>query len=260
MERKIAKRYDEYIIHMNKILIANWKMKPTTLEEVVHVASACDTPDVIIAPPAIFFDAVHRVAPKAILAVQTISDEDPVGGGAYTGEISATMAKASGAAYAIVGHSERRQYNHETDAQIAKKVVTAYTAGIQPVLCVGERKEVRARGFIAAQEFVQEQLRNNLSLIYTSAPRIIVAYEPIWAIGTGDNATPQQAVDMAIVIKKMVTEIIPSATVSVLYGGSVTGENAEQFLQKKEIDGLLVGGASVNVDSFSRIITSARNA
>ncbi len=242
---------------MDKLIIGNWKMRPTTRGEAEALARASDAAGVVVAPPFPFLDVASRIITRAALAVQNVFSEDPEGGGAYTGEVSCAMARAMGARYAIIGHSERREYLRESDAMIAKKVSAAIAAGLTPVLCVGEKKEVRDKGSDAARVFVETQLLADLTLIRGSA-EVIVAYEPVWAIGTGDNATPEVASAMSEMIRTTVAKNFPALNIRVLYGGSVSEENIASFAAERRIDGFLVGGASAKAAEFAKMITTVR--
>jgi len=238
---------------MKKLIIANWKMNPSSVSAAVRLAAKTEKGalksgnDIVVAPPFPFLLSVKKVLKKAKLGAQDDFWENQ---GAYTGEISPAMLKSSGVKYVIVGHSERRRLG-ETDDAINKKIKASLKAGLKPILCVGESLEVRKKGLTAAKNFVKSQLKKDLK----GLPRpggIIVAYEPIWAIGTGKSDKPQDTVEMAIFIKG-----IAGSKAKILYGGSVTSKNAKNFLQYKEIDGALVGGASLKAGEFNKIINSA---
>ena len=176
--------------------------------------------------------------------------------GAYTGEISAAMLQEIGVDYCIVGHSERRQYFGETDETVNRKLKTLLPAGITPILCVGEVLEEREEG--REQEVVRSQVMKAFEGIEGSdAEKIVIAYEPVWAIGTGRTATPQQANDMCGCIRTVLEELyddVISDRVVIQYGGSVKPENATEIMNMEEIDGALVGGASLDASKFSEII------
>ena len=176
--------------------------------------------------------------------------------GAYTGEISAAMLQEIGVDYCIVGHSERRQYFGETDETVNRKLKTLLPTGITPILCVGEVLEEREEG--REQEVVRSQVMKAFEGIEGSdAEKIVIAYEPVWAIGTGRTATPQQANDMCGCIRTVLEELyddVISDRVVIQYGGSVKPENATEIMNMEEIDGALVGGASLDASKFSEII------
>lgn len=245
-----------------KLIIANWKMNPATLNEAVALARATDIDGLVIAPPFPFLEAVKKEIKKATLGAQDVADENPPGGGPYTGEVSASELKSLGVQYVIVGHSERRRLG-ETDEMIAKKMKAAVDAGLIPVLCVGETAEEHSTG--RAKEVVSRELKIGLFLL-TLDPKpsmlnaFAIAYEPIWAISTNKNAvadTPEDAANMVVYIRGQLGKLgFPPAT-PVLYGGSVNAANAEGFLNKKEIDGALVGGASLEPDDIKKIVVEA---
>ena len=244
---------------MKKILVANWKMKPTTLADVELLTRASDAEGVVLAPPFPYLDFVKKMARHAGLCVQNVFFENPKNGGAFTGEVSCAMAKAMGATYAIIGHSERRQFLGESDAMIARKVAVALEAGLIPILCVGERHEVRHKGEAQAVGFVGMQLMTDLSLLKNEPSELIVAYEPVWAIGTGNNATPEQASVMSSAIRKAISTNHPSLRLKVLYGCSVNAGNIAGFARERDIDGFLVGGASADAGEFPKLISIIHN-
>ena len=176
--------------------------------------------------------------------------------GAYTGEISAAMLQEIGVDYCIVGHSERRQYFGETDETVNRKLKTLFEAGIAPILCVGEVLEEREAG--REQEVVRSQVKKAFEGIEgCDAEKVVIAYEPVWAIGTGRTASPQQANEMCACIRMMLDELYGEETadrVVIQYGGSVKPENATDIMNMEEIDGALVGGASLDASKFSEII------
>lgn len=246
--------YIDTLIAMTKLLIANWKMKPATATEAVKLAKASDVKGVCIAPPFPFLSLVKSVLKKATLGTQDIFYENPKTGGAFTGAVSIAMVKSLGVKFAIIGHSERRGYFGETDEQVTKKISLAFENGILPVLCVGESLSMRQRGIMEAKAFVALQLAKDLSQVPSRATKIVVAYEPIWAIGTGNNDTAENAADMARHIKSMVAKNKPGLRAQVLYGGSVSIKNVINFAREKDIDGFLVGGASADAKEWKAII------
>lgn len=177
--------------------------------------------------------------------------------GAYTGEVSAAMLKDLGVRYAIVGHSERRQYHDETDAVVALKAQRALASGVTPIVCVGETLAEREAGL--TEDVVKRQLA---AVIHTNGhciSEIVVAYEPVWAIGTGKTASPEQAQQVHAVLRGQLKAATPHADrVHILYGGSMNAANASQLLGQPDIDGGLVGGASLKAPDFLSIITAAR--
>ncbi|MBI3791049.1 MAG: triose-phosphate isomerase, partial [Gemmatimonadetes bacterium] len=212
---------------------------------------------VIFFPSARAFSAVAdacRERTDILLGVQNIHWEDK---GAFTGESSAAMARDAGARMVLVGHSERRHVFGETDAMQARKCAAAVRAGLTPVLCVGELLPQREAG--KAEAVVLEQLRLGLAEVEpATVERMLIAYEPVWAIGTGKTATPADASTMHAVIRSHLRELLgeKSKAVPILYGGSVNRTNAATLLAAGDVDGLLVGGASLEAETWSSIVSS----
>lgn len=214
--------------------------------------------DVLVCPPFVSIGmAVNYLHDTDIhVGAQTLHSEE---NGAYTGEVSATMLTESGCNYVIVGHSERRQYFGETDTSVNKKARKALEHKLAPVICVGESLEERKseKHF----ELVKNQVTAALfELTEEELLDVVIAYEPIWAIGTGETATPEQAQEMHEHIRKTVAELYSEETadqVNILYGGSMKPANAKELLGQKDVDGGLIGGASLQADSFSEIISIA---
>ncbi|OGY58520.1 MAG: triose-phosphate isomerase [Candidatus Colwellbacteria bacterium RIFCSPHIGHO2_12_FULL_44_17] len=233
-----------------KLIVANWKSNPLSEDEAVKLATATDALGVVLAPPYPFLSSISKVIKKAELGAQDMFWGDI---GAYTGEISWHHLQHLNVRYVIVGHSERRKYLGETDGLINLKVKAALKAGLKTILCVGEpyrlKEQNDAEKDAFARNYVEHQLDEGLKGV-TETANLIIAYEPIWAIGTGAADTPENTVQMAEFIKKKVP-------VKVLYGGSVTSENSANFLEKKEIDGALVGGASLNAEDFNKMVKKA---
>ena len=242
------------------VFAANWKMNngPTAARAFVAAFTARWTPrddrSVIFFPPALAVSAVvHALGGRSDLAVgvQNIWTEDK---GAFTGETSAPMAKDAGARYVLVGHSERRHVFGETDAETALKCAASVRSGLTPILCVGELLTQREAG--ETNDVVLEQLHAGLGRL---APDVVssmaIAYEPVWAIGTGKTATPDDAANVHVVIRSALAEIVGVAaeSIPILYGGSVNGANAAALLAASGVDGLLVGGASLDVESWLAI-------
>jgi triosephosphate isomerase (TIM) len=252
---------------MGKLIVANWKEHPKTEAEALKLFKAVARArrsktgaavEVAICPPFIYLEEITRVfkrmSPTArrglALGAQDVFWEEQ---GAFTGEVGPRMLRSLGVKYAILGHSERRKFAKETDAMINKKVALAAHDGLKIILCVGESLAVRQKGIAAAKNFVQQQLLKDLKNVVLKSGDIAIAYEPIWAIGTGKNDSPEDARAMAQFIKKLLKErkqIKPRF----LYGGSVNSKNAGDYVQLKEIDGALVGGASLKADEFIKII------
>jgi len=245
-----------------KILIGNWKMNPVTRVDAIRLAKSVDLKSAIIAPPFTYIESVGKALRKATLGAQDVFWNKNLKGRAATGEISVDMLKNLGVKYVIIGHSERRGFYGETDALVNKKTIEVLNAGIKAVVCVGESWSVRKRGEKFAQKFVGKQLKSGLSSINRikeAKNNLIIAYEPIWAIGTGKSASSGDASVMAKFIIKEVTKL--KLSVKILYGGSVNGNNIREFLNSKGIDGALVGGASINHSEFKKIwrIASQKN-
>jgi triosephosphate isomerase len=234
-----------------KLIVANWKMAVDldavrAFEGEWNDCPAVTTADVVVAPPAVF---VHHAA--ALHGVSLCGQDVSIhSAGAHTGEVSAAMLKALGCRYGIVGHSERRSGHSETNAVIAEKALRLETEGLRPIICVGEslleRQSGGAESVIAAQ--VTESCRG-----LNTIP--IIAYEPVWAIGSGESASPNDVVAMHRHIKQTLDQAF-AADVPVLYGGSVNPENCTQFTAHPEVNGLLVGGASLNARQFWNMCSS----
>jgi len=252
---------------MRKIIIAgNWKMYKNVTEatelvnEFKDKVSSIKKTGIIVCPPATNLTTVYEIVKDTNIGVgaQNIHWEVQ---GAYTGENSADMIKSTGAEYVIIGHSERRQYFGETDEIVNNKLNTALDAGLKPIVCIGEILEERESGI--TKDVVKTQLTGALQGISTeSMQNIILAYEPVWAIGTGKTATPDQAQDVHSFIRSILNDLYGASTSSltvIQYGGSVKPENAEDLLSQPDIDGALVGGACLKADSFSEIIVIAES-
>jgi triosephosphate isomerase len=246
------------------IIAGNWKMN-TTREEARSliegiVASSARYPDVeqVVCPPAVYLmlaAELTRGSPVKVGAQNMFWEH----AGAYTGECSPAMI-AEFCQYVIVGHSERRRYFHETDEDVNRKVRAALAAGLRPIMCVGETLDERQAGKTA--EVLTRQLRNGLAGVDVD-DRLVVAYEPIWAIGTGVAATPEMANEAIARVRGEIAEVAGAQVASAIriqYGGSVSPGNAGELLRQPEIDGALVGGASLKADSFLSIIAQAQDA
>jgi len=250
----------------SKLIAANWKEHPKSAAEAFAlfraVAKAPRAPgvEVVVCPPFLYLEEVirefKRMAPPAraqlAIGAQDVFWEDQ---GAYTGEVGPAMLRSLGAKYVIVGHSERRRFEKETDAMINKKIAAALRDGLNVILCVGESLSVREKGVDVAKKFVAQQLAKDLKDVLPKAGSLLVAYEPIWAIGTGRSDKPEDAREMALFIKKLLKQT-KQISVKFLYGGSVNGKNAADYVQLNDIDGALVGGASLKADEFKKIINA----
>jgi triosephosphate isomerase len=246
------------------LLVGNWKMNGTRAEcvdrarEIVGgLANARTAGDIAVAPPYTALAAVKEVLENSEvqLAAQNCHWEDS---GAYTGEVSPLMLKESGCDSVILGHSERRQILHETDRMVAQKIAALSRHALRPIVCVGETlQERRAR---RTWSVIERQLRVALKAAAKAAIETVeIAYEPVWAIGTGQNATPEQISEVHDQIRKFVVKVFGAEKgerVRILYGGSVKPENAAALMSTPEVNGLLVGGASLNPDAFLSIAQS----
>ena len=223
--------------------------------DVARQSGAADV-DVTVCPPSVWLDAVReRLRGSGVaLGAQTVH---PAESGAFTGEVSVAMLTDVGARYVIVGHSERRQLFGESDADAAARVAAAQAAGLAPILCVGETLDQRDAG--DAEATVLAQLAASLDGV-ESAGDLVVAYEPVWAIGTGRTATPEQAQAMHAAIRSWLTDRFGDGHVEILYGGSVKPGNAADLFAQPDLDGALVGGASLDAASFGAIVDAASEA
>jgi triosephosphate isomerase len=248
-----------------KLIIAgNWKMNKTVAEgldlaqglkrELANVKEV----DIVICPP---FTSLSEISKEIMhtsirLGAQNMSEHHY---GAYTGEIAAGMLKEFLVRYVILGHSERRQFQKESDELISKKAVAAHAAQIKPIVCVGETLEEREAG--NTEKIVERQLKGSLAGITTEQmEETIIAYEPVWAIGTGKTASPEQAQEVHAFIRKKLTFIFSEQVakrVRIQYGGSVKPQNARELMGQPDVDGALVGGASLEIRSFSDIIKNS---
>jgi triosephosphate isomerase (TIM) len=249
--------------HSRPVFAANWKMNLDPVEASAFLDGFLaryaprDDRTVILFPSALVVSAVRegvQPRPDIRLGVQNVSTEEK---GAFTGENSAAMAAGAGASFVLVGHSERRHIFGETDAQVAQKCSRVVAHGLVPVLCVGETIEQRERG--ETGEVVLHQLRAGVSMLSHEAIRdILVAYEPVWAIGTGRTATPVDAGDVHRVLRAALAALVgeDARAIPLLYGGSVNAANAAALLAAPEVDGLLVGGASLDPEQWAAICDS----
>ncbi|GAA1468451.1 triose-phosphate isomerase [Nocardiopsis exhalans] len=252
------------------LIAGNWKMNNNHFEAIALVQKLAfalkdkdyDNAEVVVLPPFTDLRSVQTLVDGDKLRIgfgaQDISAHDK---GAYTGEISGPMLAKLECSYVLAGHSERREYHNEDDAVVNSKVKAAFKHGIVPILCVGEGLEVRKAG--QQVEHVLSQLDGALKEIPAEqAERIVIAYEPVWAIGTGEVATPEDAQEVCAAIRVRLTELYSSevsGAVRVLYGGSVKGDNAGDIMAKDDVDGALVGGASLKADEFAKIIRFNEN-
>jgi triosephosphate isomerase len=243
-------------------IAANWKMHKTVAEAAEFVDAllpriAATQHDVVICPPFTALSAVveRRYGTAVRVAAQNMHEE---GSGAFTGEVSAPMLVELDVEAVVLGHSERRQYFGESDEALARKVPAALAAGLEPILCVGESEEARDAG--QTEGVLERQLQADLVAVEDARiAEVVVAYEPIWAIGTGRTATPEQAQEACAFIRDVLRERGAAAdAVRILYGGSVKPANAVELLAQEDIDGALVGGASLDPEEFAQIVEAAK--
>lgn len=243
-------------------IAGNWKMHKTPAETaellsalVARLPVTLSDREVVVAPPFTALETAARTlrGSPIRLSAQNLHAETH---GAFTGEVSGPMLKAVGCQYVIIGHSERRQYYGETDEQVAQKVNAAQRDGLTPIVCVGETVAERERGEMLS--VISRQIRTGLAGQTTQAiATLVLAYEPIWAIGTGETASPGQAQEVHATIRQTLVELADqssAAAVRIVYGGSVNPDNVDGLLAQPDIDGALVGGASLQADSFARIV------
>ncbi len=242
------------------LIAGNWKMHLSLSEAaelaaaVARVAAACPDREVMIAPPFTALATVKAaVGDKVILAGQNLCWEEQ---GAFTGEISPIMLREAGCRMALVGHSERRQIFHEDNAMVNRRLRGALRYGLIPVLCIGETLAEREGGRTMA--VLEQQIREGLAEVELADPaRLVVAYEPVWAIGTGKTAGSEQAQEAHRFVRELLAELCQkniAAEIRILYGGSVNAANVDEIMAQADIDGALVGGAALSAESFERII------
>jgi len=247
-----------------KLIAANWKMYKTPEQARSFVVAfrplvpGSSRVEIVLCPPFVGLPAVVEAVQGTRIGIggQNMFWEKE---GAYTGEISAQMLKATGCSHVIIGHSERRQYFGETDDTVNRKLKAALSAELQPIVCVGELLEEREAGL--TEEVLTRQCNIAFSEISgIEAAPLIVAYEPVWAIGTGKTATPEMAAEAHRLVREQAAKAFgdePAANLRILYGGSVKPENAKALMSQIEIDGALVGGASLDPHSFAKIVAAA---
>ncbi len=243
------------------VIAGNWKMYKTSgesasfVKEFLPMVSGVKGVEIVLAPP---FPSLPLVASLTAGSNVGVASQNVhfAAEGAYTGEVSPVMVKDAGAGYAIIGHSERRLYFAETDENVNRKVKAALAAGLVPILCLGETLEERESG--KTFEVANRQLRAGLSGgDFAQAQKVVVAYEPVWAIGTGRTATPAQAQEVHAFLRGILTELWErgvAEVVRILYGGSVKADNIADLMAQADIDGALVGGASLKAGSFAGIV------
>ncbi|NCF75604.1 MAG: triose-phosphate isomerase [Proteobacteria bacterium] len=239
-----------------RLVIANWKMNGSLalVDEMVAGFSAASHVDVIVAPPSVYVFHLTEVAAGSFgVGLQDVSQFES---GAHTGDLSAAMMAELGATAVLVGHSERRSEHGETDATVAAKGLRVLAAGMMPVICVGESLAERESG--QAEAKVRAQIEAQADCLRFGG-EIAIAYEPVWAIGTGKSASALEAVAMHREIRRVLQEVTAEYAqgIRILYGGSVNGENAAELFSHDEIEGVLVGGASLDTEQFAAIIRAA---
>ena len=243
-----------------KVIAGNWKMNMLPdetikmIEELAPLVEGAQSEVILCVPFTDLFYALLTAQNTNIkIGAQNMHWEE---NGAYTGEVSAKMLKSIGVEYIILGHSERRQYFNETDEKVNKKLKKAFEVGLNPILCVGETLEEREAG--KANEIVTNQIRKAFEgITNVQATKTIIAYEPIWAIGTGKTATAEDANNMIYNIRQEMSNLYGQMTaqrVIIQYGGSVKASNCKELFSTSDIDGALVGGASLNADEFAKIV------
>lgn len=230
---------------MKPLIVANWKMNPVTIKEAEELFNSVkqgvkdvENAETVICPPFIYLPLLKGLT----LGAQDSYWEEK---GAYTGEVSIAMLKEIGCKYVIIGHSERRKYFNETDEIVNRKVKTTLKAGLIPIVCIGETEEEREMD--KTEGVLEEEIKQGLDKVDVS--KIVIAYEPIWAIGTGNPCDVEEALRMKEIIQKML-----SKDIRILYGGSAKANNAEGYLKQAGFNGLLVGGASLDPKEFIKIV------
>ncbi len=247
-----------------KLIVANWKCNPLTLNESIKIFKAINSKyknptkaEVVICPPNIFLKNLLALKTKLKIGAQNCFWEEK---GAYTGEVSAVMLRNMGCQFVIIGHSERRKINKETNEEINKKIIVALKNKLIPILCIGENREEREHEltFDVLEKQIKEGIAN---LEKTEIAKIVFAYEPIWSIGSGNSADPEQIKEVKNFIIDLLSKKIGKENISkikILYGGSVNGENTRAYFTEAEMNGVLVGGASLKPEEFAKIIGAAK--
>ena len=245
------------------IIVGNWKMNKTPSEAlefmkgIEEVLTGEEASDYGIGAPYIDLDVCVKNAKNLIIAAENCNEIDA---GAYTGEVSVPMLKEVGITYCIIGHSERRTYYNETNEHCALKAKRLFASDITPILCIGETEAEYDQGKTA--DVIKAQLQGSLNgLCACEVARMVIAYEPIWAIGTGKSATKEIAEDCCKLVRETVKDLYDEATaeaVRIQYGGSVKPNNIKEYMACPDIDGALIGGASLKVDSFKEIIDATK--
>ena len=250
----------------NKVIVANWKMHKAYVEGLILANTVIaglekftGPVEIILCPPFIHLQTVQSMLKEYLHLHTGAQNCHHIDEGAFTGEVSAKMIKSIGVEYVILGHSERRQYLNETAEMIEGKIKVALSAGLKPIFCCGEPIEIRKKN--QHLEYVEQQLEHSLfSFSSDDLKEITVAYEPIWAIGTGNVASPEQAQEMHVHIRSHISKRFGSEIadkMTILYGGSCNAQNSFELFKQADIDGALVGSASLNANEFLEIIKNA---
>lgn len=248
-----------------KVIIAgNWKMNKTAaegkalVEELIPMVSDVTACEIVVCPTFTTLATVVEACKGTNIKVGA-QNVHWAGSGAFTGEISADMLKETGVEYVIIGHSERRQYFGETDATVNQRTKAALAAGLKPIVCIGELLEEREGA--KTEEVLDRQVREGLvDLTETDLDNVVIAYEPVWAIGTGKTATPEMAQDTQAFVRSVVADMFGQAAADkmrIQYGGSMKAENSGELVAQEDIDGGLIGGAALKADSFAQLIKNA---
>ncbi len=238
---------------MDPLIVANWKLNPITSKEaeelfnsVKHGVKDIENIETVICPPFIYLPLLKGLT----LGAQDCYWEEK---GAYTGEVSVAMLKEMRCKYIIIGHSERRKYFNETDEIVNRKVKTTLEAGLIPIVCIGETEGEREMD--KTESVLEKEIKEGLNGVDFS--KVVIAYEPIWAIGTGNPCDVEEAKEMNLLIRRIISKLYDSAAskkIRILYGGSVKANNAEEYLKQAEFNGLIVGGASLDPKEFVKIV------
>jgi triosephosphate isomerase len=245
---------------MKPLIVANWKMNPSSWKEAKQLFNSLKRglrnikkAEVVVCPPFPYLSIITNKLSFIKLGAQDCFWQEK---GAFTGEVSPLMLKDLGAKYVILGHSERRQIIGETDEQIAKKIVEVLKFNLRPILCVGESAKEREKG--ETFHILEREIREGLKKVPKSQiEKVVIAYEPIWAIGTGKPCSPDDALTATLFARKIISQIFSkkaARNIRVLYGGSVNSKNAKDYLKEEGINGLLVGGASLKPKEFLKIV------
>ncbi len=227
------------------MIFANWKLNPQTKEEAVKMACFSDYENVVICPPFVYIEAVRDIIKRAKLGAQNCYHQKS---GAYTGEVSAEMLKGLGCEYVILGHSERREYFSESSSFVNSKIKIVLEKELTPVVCVGEKQKENAIGQI------EEQVKETLQSV--PLEKVIIAYEPVFAIGTGDFCPMDLAGERRELIEGILKESCNGSPLKIIYGGSVNSSNASLYIKEAGFGGVLVGGASLIEDEFTKLVKS----